>query len=357
MCSRKQLAVLLLLFLGGVIAYVFSDAYYAAAFLLFLILAVLAALLLVAISGRKLSMTGNNEGAGRRGEPAALTLHLANGSRIPASNVKLSFQIRNLLTDESFPVEQSISLGSRKTTDFTVPLPSDHCGSLALTDGKVECGEPFGLFHRRRSFTMDGHYSVLPRETGVHLSEGQIMQYDMESYKYSMEHSGGDPSETFQIREYRRGDPVRGIHWKLSAKTGETMLREPGLPVENNILLVIDKCQQLNPSQIDDIADLAISISRDLLEQEIVHTVGWYDHLRGGYSLGYVSDEASLLNCYTAFLTSPFRESEASSAYLLVDSDVEMLWSNYIVLTENERDLERLKEYGEVSACRPSDFN
>lgn len=51
---------------------------------------------------------------------------------------------------------------------------------------------------------------------------------------------GTDPSETFSIREYLPGDPIRQIHWKLSQKNDTTMLRELGLPVAEETLLLLD---------------------------------------------------------------------------------------------------------------------
>ena len=40
----------------------------------------------------------------------------------------------------------------------------------------------------------------------------------MESFKYSKDRPGDDPGETYDIREYRSGDSIRQIHWKLSGK-------------------------------------------------------------------------------------------------------------------------------------------
>ncbi|MCQ2538114.1 MAG: DUF58 domain-containing protein [Lachnospiraceae bacterium] len=40
-----------------------------------------------------------------------------------------------------------------------------------------------------------------------------------------------DPSEAYGIREYVPGDSIKSIHWKLSEKTGKTMVREYGMPV------------------------------------------------------------------------------------------------------------------------------
>ena len=52
---------------------------------------------------------------------------------------------------------------------------------------------------------------------------------------------GEDRSEMFQLREYRAGDDIRQIHWKLSAKTDELILREASQPESRELLLFWDK--------------------------------------------------------------------------------------------------------------------
>lgn len=47
-------------------------------------------------------------------------------------------------------------------------------------------------------------------------------------------------SEEHELRSYREGDPLNLIHWKLSRKFGELILREPQQVVRKEIILIID---------------------------------------------------------------------------------------------------------------------
>lgn len=51
---------------------------------------------------------------------------------------------------------------------------------------------------------------------------------------------GSDPSEMFDIREYVPGDDVRSIHWKLSSKTDELILREASEPSHYDVAILPD---------------------------------------------------------------------------------------------------------------------
>jgi len=50
---------------------------------------------------------------------------------------------------------------------------------------------------------------------------------------------GGGFSEEHDMREYRRGDPIRSIHWKLSAKYDSLIIRQPLVPPSHSRLVHI----------------------------------------------------------------------------------------------------------------------
>ena len=64
--------------------------------------------------------------------------------------------------------------------------------------------------------------------------------YNMESFRYSQEHGGEDTGETFQVREYEAGDSMKQIHWKLSARLNDLVVREPGYPVTRSVLVFLE---------------------------------------------------------------------------------------------------------------------
>jgi uncharacterized protein (DUF58 family) len=51
---------------------------------------------------------------------------------------------------------------------------------------------------------------------------------------------GGGYAENHDIRLYRPGDSLNQVHWKLTAKTGKLMLREPLQPNRGLILLTMN---------------------------------------------------------------------------------------------------------------------
>ena len=51
---------------------------------------------------------------------------------------------------------------------------------------------------------------------------------------------GYDPSELFDVREFQNGDRLQSVHWKLSARTDELMVKENSLPKACAVAIVAD---------------------------------------------------------------------------------------------------------------------
>ena len=61
-----------------------------------------------------------------------------------------------------------------------------------------------------------------------------------EDPEYSKVKPGDDPSEIFDFHSYREGDPIARIHWKLSSKHDELMVKEFSLPLPGKVLCLPD---------------------------------------------------------------------------------------------------------------------
>ena len=110
----------------------------------------------------------------------------------------------------------------------------------------------------------------------------------LDAEEYSMSKAGFDPSETFAVREYRAGDHIHQIHWKLSEKLDGLIVRDYGLPVQNTILLLLEtgylEKNEEFPAQIEKLVECLASVSQEMCEQQIVNSIGWYNHKEQTYS-------------------------------------------------------------------------
>ena len=85
---------------------------------------------------------------------------------------------------------------------------------------------------------------------------------------------GEDRSEVYQLREYRPGDDIRQIHWKLSSKLDELILKETSQPESRSLLVFWDK-RTGTPQQMDALAEVVSSTGAALLQGGVQYTLSW----------------------------------------------------------------------------------
>lgn len=169
----------------------------------------------------------------KRGETAEGVLLLKNLSRWPVARVTCQVELAHRRTDERAAASLACGIGAGGTARSALTLSAAHSGQVEVKVAGVRVLDAFGLFARNLRWEVEATVLVLPdlrpkewEPNDAALSDGQ---------GYSPQRAGSDPSETFQIRAYVPGDPIRQIHWKLSQKTGQLLVRELGLPVENRM--------------------------------------------------------------------------------------------------------------------------
>ena len=103
------------------------------------------------------------------------------------------------------------------------------CGCLRVNVKSIVISDILGIVKRGIESNREVNLYSMPFLYEINISKDSADRYDMESFRYSQYKKGSDSSETFGISQYREGDSVKAIHWKLSAKTGDTAVILPSL--------------------------------------------------------------------------------------------------------------------------------
>ena len=83
----------------------------------------------------------------------------------------------------------------------------------------------------------------------------------------------GAYAEEHELRPYRPGDPMRTVHWKLTAKTGEMIVREALVPCRARAFLLVER--RGGPDALDRVLEHLCWLSARLTQQGVSHTVLW----------------------------------------------------------------------------------
>ena len=286
---RKRRVVWLLLILAAAALYLFENSGATLAVLLIVVLVPLFGILLAAVGTRNASVGIALPERCVCGEE----LHAAIRAQASGETV---LGVENLHTGER--TELFLPLGQKETA---LTIRPEHCGALRVTAEQMLRRDLFGLSLWKRPLHCEAAALVLPAlfQTEVLLTESAFAMLD--SDEYSAVKPGFDPSETFGVREYRPGDSIKTIHWKLSQKSGDTMVRELSLPVEHQVLLRYENpaVSETEPAQIRSMTTVILSISAMLAEQGIIHDLGWRD------ALWQIDSEDARLAAMDALLSLP----------------------------------------------------
>ena len=162
--------------------------------------------------------------------PEAVTLgsagavHLLGSCPLPMPPFRGRLRLQHAISGEKRPYPTGSS------------LPTAHCGGITVTPEKVRVLDYLGLF----SFPVKNTSQKIVRIRPLPLAVDDlppITQYAARAWKPKF---GGGYAENHELRPYRPGDNLNQIHWKLTAKTGKWMLREPMEPQRGKLLVTME---------------------------------------------------------------------------------------------------------------------
>ncbi len=170
------------------------------------------------------------------GQPATVSLQLANLSRLPTGVLLVEDRIPYTVGERPrFVLDRLESQGQGKVT---YPVRSEVRGRFRIGPLSVRLTDPFGLCELTRSFSAQETLVVTPQTwslPAVRLSGDRAGGGDERNR--SVAAHGEDDVAT---REYRHGDPLRRVHWRSTARTGQLMVRREEQPWRRSATVLLD---------------------------------------------------------------------------------------------------------------------
>ena len=273
--------------------------FYLSTFVLVLILVLPILSLLLALPGWMGSMASAVPEASlvTVGGSARFRIILYHSSFLPLIRPRVRLGWTNQLTGGSG--ESKLTLTARKPAELTVPAA--HCGRLVCRVEGAVCCDLLGLFPLPVRKGPERAVLILP----VHLElEGKEELAAGENAGTVLRpRPGGGPGEDYDLREYRVGDPLRSVHWKLSSKKDELVVRETLEPQQAAIVVTYDHFGP--PEDLDRTFAQLWALSRWLLQQDRPHHIQWASPLTGVAEDRAVDSPNALLACLDGAFSTP----------------------------------------------------
>ena len=278
--------------LAGVLLFYATNENYLAQFLLALCIALPLASLALSLPGMlgcRLALSAAPAALERGGEGRwQVSLDVPAG--LPLSRLTVRLTGKNLLTGER-EYRRLVLSGVSRRRPTPLAVPTTHCGLLELRVERARVCDYLGLFSL--PVTIPQPARMLCRPIPVDLPPPSLPEgCGARPAPHSATRLG--PGEDYDLRDYRPGDPMRSVHWKLSSKWDELIVRERAETLVPLPLLTLDRFGP--PELLDRLLDKLLGLSRALLSIQKPHAVLWLD-LDGRPQLHTVSDEKQLTDC------------------------------------------------------------
>lgn len=214
------------------------------------------------------------------GEEAELVVTLKNRFSLPAPRIRLCLSCQNSLFGRKHRVILRGAAGACGETVISGKISGAHCGVQRYRLRRIRVYDLTGIFYLTKRSREEAELVVLPPiyETAVKVTE-QARFFMGEAETYDAGLAGWDVTETLQIRPFREGDRIQNIHWKMTVRADELMVREGSLPQSCPVAVLLDFAEsgswRKNP-YADGMLTLASSLSCALTAQRCPHYLAWY---------------------------------------------------------------------------------
>ncbi len=241
-----------------------------------------------------------SEKTAEKGQPFTVTLNVENKSIFPVPKAEAVIEYQNTINGDINTVELYFPIQSRNCQKIDFQLTSKFCGKIKIRTDFVMIYDPIRLFKANTARNIQTEITIMPayQEINGYISDSCYM--DEESSKFSQTKQGDDPSEVFDFHEYRTGDKPSRIHWKLSSKKDEFIVKELSMPINEKTILFADtRCYENSEYTLpvfDTIMETLMSVSVFLLENEHPHYIISYDSKSGKFTDTYIDDVKTLCN-------------------------------------------------------------
>ncbi|CAM3932265.1 DUF58 domain-containing protein [Nocardioides zeicaulis] len=170
------------------------------------------------------------------GQPATVELTVSNESRTPTGVLLLEERLPYVLGTRPRFVLEGLGHGWRRHATYQVR--SELRGQFDIGPMTVRVTDPFGFVELGRTFHATSRLTVTPRTTvlpTIPLGGAWTGSGDNRPRAFAT-----GSAEDVTVREYRRGDDLRRVHWRSSARVGELMVRREEQPWQSRATVFLD---------------------------------------------------------------------------------------------------------------------
>lgn len=235
----------------------------------------------------------------KKNEVGNFVFYLDNPSWWMSLHCSLKGRMTNKLYETGGFIQVVMPVSMHGLEEMTLPISSEYSGDIQVSIDTIEYLDLSGLFTIRKSIESMGELVVMPSVSEEAVSKKSGFQAGMSELDESQA-KGNDFAEVTDMREYRPGDRIKDIHWKLSAKKEQLMVKERTSVAQSQIILVLDMSGKRNITE--EVLAVAYSVTRSFLAEYVPVRVLWWNETLYDFEEVMINSAAEVDKQYVTIL-------------------------------------------------------
>ena len=215
-------------------------------------------------------------------EQAATLIRISNEGLLPTPFIKVKII---QIDDNGKSADENVfalSLPPMKSVDFRSSIVMKRRGLYEVGIKEIELFDIFGLFKFRRRVNIIEEILVLPKKIMMYGGVGKnILAEDGE--EKNKRKIGEDRTIVSHIRDYMEGDNINSVHWKLSSKKDDLVVKVYDRPNDSNIMIIADmQAHEFEDSELwedsgDAVVEASLALALKCVYEGKICVLYWYD--------------------------------------------------------------------------------
>jgi len=273
----------------GVFSFLYFRSYLALLFLIIIALLVISSLVSLYIISKNISFDIYvSDEYIYKGENIGLGICIHNRSIFSSLKCICEFYINNDFIGSKDKCNMILPVIPINKKTYNYSFVTSEIGNIEIRVNLFEVYDLFGI--AKTVFEVDEYAQicVLPvRENISDDDKAAALDNLLENENENMK--GTESSDSFDIRDYIPGDRIKDIHWKLSVKKDDLLVKERLKISDSKIIIWIDSS---NSRKIrENILSLAYGLIWDFVSEGIINDIYWYDYKKNIIKTSNVSKE------------------------------------------------------------------
>lgn len=211
----------------------------------------------------------------REGEEGIWCIHLNNDSYGLTLSCTLFGTVENSFLGTSGEISVKMPISMKYTEHMDLPFLVQYCGLIKVEMTALEYRDPMGLIRIRIPLQAFAESVILPNFQSEMEERRDGYQAGISEAEETLS-KGYDFAEVTDMREYRPGDRIKDIHWKLSAKKQDLMVKERTSVAQSQVILLLDLSYE-EYEMISAVVGLAYGVAESFLETYVPVRLLWWD--------------------------------------------------------------------------------